>query len=144
MKKKKFFTLFKHTYNLIDMLYFILYSDKEYFDETRNNLALQDCNDEKFPIPKDYFSYFSLSIFSNLENTGARVRVKYELMDDGRIFFYLQTSKDLDDFINCGGLYNFGQEIFKGAKLEEDVEYMKKEYGAPIPNTIFVNLLNEI
>lgn len=144
MKKKKFFQLYKHSYNLIDMLYFILYSDKEYFDETRTDLSADDCNNEKFPIPTCHLLYFIMVLLNKLEKSGASARAKIEINSDGRIFFYLQSSKDLDDFINCGGLFNFGQEIFENVNLEEIVELSKKEYGAVMPNVFLAGILNKL
>ena len=133
MKKKKFFQLYKHCYNLIDMLYFILYSDKEDFDETRQNLKLQDCNDKKFPIYFSLLNTFTLYFFSSLLDSGAKAEVGLNLDKNNNIRYFIKTSKDLDDFINCGGLLDLGKEFLNmidinDFKKDVPVDFVEASY----------------
>lgn len=140
MKKKKFFQLYKYRYNLIDMLYFILYSDKEYFDETRNNLSLEDCNDKKFPIYFNLLNVFTIYFFKSLIDSGAVVNVYFNYDDKNQIRYIIKTSKDLDDFLNCGGLLELGKQFLKIINIDD----YKKDVPVDINEmSILYNFLDE-
>lgn len=140
MKKKKLFQLYKHSYNLIDMLYFILYSDKEYFDETRFDLTLQDCNDEKFPIYFDLLNDFTLYFVKSLAFSGAAVSVMLDIDKHDSLRYIIKTSKDLDDFLNCGGLLDLGKEFLKIINIDD---YKKDVPVDFIESTYVYNFLKE-